>query len=202
MTAIEQIEAQQAEAQLKARADLLLLADVLAQGEQPPPDALAILTSAGATAEQLEKLVTIAKERLSLEPRAAALPQILADRAKADAELAAATETASAEVKTAHENAEAKPAPLRPKVNDLAERERDARYSRQRLQTLTASRAAAEGRPNPHTRRRERRPARRVRPHGRRGAGGGRVQRHQRGGQERLDRRRVHAGEARPQNVW
>lgn len=72
MTAIEQIEAQQAEAKLKARADLLLLADVLAQGEQPPPDALAILTSAGATAEQLEKLVTIAKERLSLEPRAAA----------------------------------------------------------------------------------------------------------------------------------
>lgn len=136
MTAIEMIKAQQAEARMKAKADFLLMADAIAKDEPAPADALRILADSGRTAEQLEQAVAVARERIALEPKAAAFEQILTDRAKAQEEMKAATEKANAELRAAHEKAEAVLAPMRKKAADLAEAEAQSRYARQRLRTL------------------------------------------------------------------
>jgi hypothetical protein len=136
VTAIEQIRQQQEQAKLKARADFLILADVLAKDEPTPPDVLDILANAGRTADQLEKAVFLARERLQLEPRAAAFAQIQADRAKADAELKAVEEECMAERAKVEAKHLARINPLRVRADQLREAEQDSRYAKGRLQTL------------------------------------------------------------------
>lgn len=135
--AIAQIKRAQAEAALKAKADYLLLADRLAKSEPAPPDVLDLLARAGKDADDLEAAVRIARERLALEPKVAAFGQIMKERAAVEAELKAAVEKADAELRAANARVDAVLAPLRKRVADLAEAERESRSARQRLQTLT-----------------------------------------------------------------
>jgi chromosome segregation ATPase len=143
VNAIEAIKAAQAEAKLKARADLLVMADAIAKGEPAPADALRILSDAGQTTDALERLVAISRERLSLEPRAAAFKKILIERGQADGDLNAAVAAAEAELRAVNEKVEKALAPLRKRVADLMEAERDSRYAKQRLETLAADLAKA-----------------------------------------------------------
>ena len=143
MNAIESIREAAEAARLTAAADYVRLADALARGERPPADALDILTRAGRSADDLEQIVRVAAERQHLEPLAGRLNEILRQRVEAEGELKAVEEECSAErgrLENEHLN---RINPLRVRVADLAEAERQSRDAKTRLQSLAARPEAA-----------------------------------------------------------
>ena len=136
MNAIEAVKHAEHEAKLKAAAEFQTLAERLAKGEPLPDGVLSILVAANKTADDLEKAVAVAAERQQLKPLAESLPQILSDRAKAEADLKAADEAAAAELDRLREVAVHNLAPLHKRVAELREAEQQSRSARSRLQHL------------------------------------------------------------------
>jgi hypothetical protein len=135
---IQLIRRQEQEARLTAAANYQKLAEDMARGEKPPADALAILSAAGRTPDNLEQAVRAARERQALEPLAAAFGQILIERGKADGDLNAAVAACEAELQAVHAMVEAKLAPLRQRVEQLREAEQESRTAKIRLEHLAA----------------------------------------------------------------
>lgn len=138
MNAIEQIRQAETAAKLQAVADYEALAERLAKGEPLPVGVLTVLVAANKTADDLEKAVNVAAERHQLKPLADALPQILTDRAQAEAELKAADEAAAGELDAVREKLTRRLAPLHQRVADLREAEAQSRAAKGRLFHLTA----------------------------------------------------------------
>lgn len=143
MDHIDSIRKQAEAAKLAAAAAYQKLADDMARGERPPADVLDILSRAGRTADDLEQSVRVARERLHLEPKAAALKQIQTDLAAAERELRAADERASGELAEFQRRMAERLDPLRAEVARLREAEQESRNAKSRLQHISQRPAEA-----------------------------------------------------------
>jgi aspartokinase len=138
MNAIEQVRQAEQAARLKAAADFRRLAELLAAGDAAPADAVAVLTAAGKTTNDLEAAVNLATERRELQPLADAFQKIVADKATAEAELRSVEADCSAERAKLEADHLARINPQRVRLADLAEAERQSRAAKTRLQSLAA----------------------------------------------------------------